>query len=444
MTETASRESTATGEHRALSRRVTRDSLWLLAGYAVTAGSGFLFWIVAARLVPPAELGIDTAILSIVTAAAAMASSGIGNGLLVMLPLAGAGRAALIRTGLLTLLVTSAIFGALGGVLVLLFLRLPVDPIVTVATITLGAVLWSLFAVQTPALTGLGRARLTLFVNGPTNVAKLALLPVLVVTMGSSSHPAVFATLAPAAVATAVVSGWVLPRLVRTMGNAQADQPTDDQSRAALAADVARQRTRYFRYVRRDGPATGMSVGIYLALAFLVTALSGPAQGAIFALCFQFSAVLDLVAVGFGTSLAMHAAGNLESGHALARRTWAKVATIVAGVGACVIVGSPLLFMLLGKFYAASGEPVLIMLVIGCLLRTTYDVWGSMLRAEHRASTILLYNTLEAVIVIPLVIVLAKAYGAVGAAAAVLIVAVLLSIVGAFGTWGRPKKRGTT
>lgn len=435
----------AIGRDRAgLSRRITRDSLWLLSGYAVTAGSGFLFWILAARLVPPALLGIDTAILSIVAAAAAISSSGIGNGLMVMLQVAGAGRRALVRTAMRTVLLTSTVVGILAGLIVATTLPLAFDPVVTVVAVAAATVILALFSAQSPALVGLGSARSTLFVNGPVNLAKLALLPVMVVTVGSAAQPVVFATLFPAAVATVIVSTWLLPRLVNRGAVAASVEPAHAAAGEAEDLRVADVRRRFFAYVKRDGPATGVSVGVGLSLAFIVTALAGPAEGAVFALCYQFSVVLDLVAVGFGTSLAVHAAADHDSGRALAFRTWKQVAMIVAVVGGALIVGSPLLFLVLGDFYAASGgHLVLGMLAVACLLRTPWLIWGALLRAEQKAATVLLFNTMEAAVLVPLVVLFTVNYGAQGAAGAVLIVGAILAVVGAIGTWGRRNKRGT-
>ena len=68
----------------AVRKRVTVDSLWLSSGYAVTAGSGFIFWILAALWIPQAQLGIEASVLSVVMAAAALASNGPGSALVVM------------------------------------------------------------------------------------------------------------------------------------------------------------------------------------------------------------------------------------------------------------------------------------------------------------------------------------------------------------------------
>ncbi len=104
----------AQGATGAMSTRITRDSLWLMSGFGVTAATGFLYWILAARLIPPEQLGIDTALLSIVTACAALAASGLGNAFLVMLPVAGVDRATLLRRGMFTAVALAGVLGTVG------------------------------------------------------------------------------------------------------------------------------------------------------------------------------------------------------------------------------------------------------------------------------------------------------------------------------------------
>ena len=58
------------------------NSYYLMAGTAVAAGSGFVFWIVAARLTDPAAVGRASALLSAVTLLTYLTSLGLPYGLL--------------------------------------------------------------------------------------------------------------------------------------------------------------------------------------------------------------------------------------------------------------------------------------------------------------------------------------------------------------------------
>ncbi|TFB84420.1 hypothetical protein E3O44_15150 [Cryobacterium algoricola] len=449
-----------------LNRRVTVDSLWILAGYAVTSGAGFVFWIVAARLVPPAELGLNTAIYSIVTAAAAVAASGVGNALLVMLPVSGGARARLLRLGAGTGMCIATVTGLIAGVLVALFVAPQGPPVVTVLGVALVTVVWSLFVVKDPVLTALGHARYTLAVNGPVNVAKLGLLPLLVVVAGTSALPVVVASVAPAVLACLLVFGFSLPRLLRRTPDGAA-RPADraDQSRdeAATASGdgispvsvsepetvtetvpeavpetpsgwLERNRRAFALFVLRDGTANGLYLGVILALPFLVTALAGAEQGAVFALCFQISLVLDLVVIGVGAALATHSAGAEVGAPAAAMRVWLQVLAVVTFGAVALIAVAPFLLGALGRFYEGSaGITVIVLLAAGSVLRTSFEIWSATLRARQHTTIVLICTALFAAGLVPLVLVLTPRFGAVGAAAALLVVTVGLGVAGVVG-----------
>ena len=447
----------------ALNRRVTIDSLWILAGYFVTSGAGFIFWIVAARLVPPAELGLNTAIYSIVTAAAAVAASGVGNALLVMLPVSGGARNRLLRLGAGTGMSIAAVTGLIAGVLVAVFVAPQGPPVVTVLGVALVTVAWSLFVVKDPVLTALGHARYTLAVNGPVNVAKLGLLPLVVVVAGASALPVVVASVAPAVLACLLVYGLTLPRLLRRAPAAPAvpaaRAETQDESRpeadTASAAGIScvsepgtdptpvadapggwmeLGRRAFYVFVLRDGTANGLYLGVILALPFLVTALAGAEQGAVFALCFQISLVLDLVVIGVGAALATHSAGSAAAAPAAAVRVWLQVLAVVTLGAVALITVSPLLLGALGRFYESStGVTVIVLLAAGSVLRTSFEIWGATLRARQRTTIVLICTALFAAGLLPLVLVLTPRFGAVGAAAALLIVTVGLGVAGVVG-----------
>ena len=98
--------------------RVSRDSLWLASGYAATAGSGFVFWLLAAVWIPQSQLGIEASVLAAVMAAAALASNGPGSALVVMLPLGGPAARETLRRALAATAVLALVLGIGAGALV--------------------------------------------------------------------------------------------------------------------------------------------------------------------------------------------------------------------------------------------------------------------------------------------------------------------------------------
>jgi len=445
----AARRPSATG---AVGRRVTMDSIWILAGYAVTSASGFVFWVVAARIIPPSRLGVDTAIYSIFTAAAGVAASGVGDGLLVMLPGLRRYRRSLYLVGLLTGVVLAAIAGVIAGILVVRFVNPGAPAWAIILGVAVSSVIWTLFVLKDPILTSLGGARLNLTMNGPVNVAKLALLPVLVGLVGAAGNPVLIAAVLPAAGALVVAYGFLIPRRMRafvpvtdglgaTVTPVVVDGAAGGTGIAAPIVDLdhagrpeERPYRRFAAFASRVGVANGLYLGGALILPFLVTSIAGSEQGALFALCYQIGLVLDLVVIAIGTSLATHTSTNQGLAGPLAFKVWVAVVSIV-GVGVIALIAlSPFILNLLGGFYvAAGGVMVLGTLAVGSLLRTAYEVWGSMQRSLHRTKAVLITSAASTFVLIPLAIVLIGRFGALGGALALASTTVGLSTVGLVG-----------
>lgn len=452
-------------------RRVTMDSIWILAGYAVASGTGFVFWVVAARIIPADQLGVDTAIYSIFTAAAGIAASGIGDALLVMLPGLDKWRKPLFRVGLASGVVVAAIAGLVAGFLVVAFVHPQAPAWAVVLGVMVASVIWTLFVLKDPILTSLGGARLNLTMNGPVNVVKLALVPVLVMLLGTTGSPVIIAAVLPAAGALVVAYGFLIPRRMRTfvpVVGSTADQdvvvPTvvADLGTASVPimattpgaaaghrgpvtgsatvsdAPAGRPESRPFRrfatFATRMGVANGFYLGSVLIMPFLVTSIAGSGQGALYALCFQIGQVVDLVVIAIGTSLATHVSTNRHLAGAIAFKTWLLVVGVV-GVGVAALIAiAPFILGLLGPFYVESGGvAVLGTLAVGSLLRTAFEVWGSMQRALHRTTAVLVISALSSVVLVPLALVGISLHGALGGALALATMTAGLFVVGLVG-----------
>jgi O-antigen/teichoic acid export membrane protein len=401
-----------------LAKRVQADSIWLLLGYAITSVVGFVFWIVAARIMTPTELGIGTAHLGVITAAAAIGATAVGDALLVMLPVAGKEKGALLRMGA-TVLTVVAVVAAGVGVGILALHPDGRNPALIVA-IVIATILWAFFVLKDMVLQGLGLIRWTLYLNGPANVAKLGFLPVLALLLAGSSWGLVLAAIVPAAIAAFVVWVVVIPRHVRAEG-------------PSLPRVSAATRREFGLFVARGGAASGLYVAVYLVLPALVTGSAGPEQGAVYALAATVAATIDLIAQSFGSSFARHASADGRS-HTGLGRVWFRTAmlALIAAVG--LVAVAPIILTILGKFYLEAGGWLVIgLLAATSVINTIITLWASSLRARRATTTLLVFALVDAALLVPSVWFAAANYGAIGAAAAVLIVSALASIPGIIG-----------
>ncbi len=417
-------------------RAIRNDSLWLFSGYAATAAVGFVFWIVAALRVPAEVLGADAALISVFTAAAAITSSGIGSAMVVMLPIAGTHRPGLVRIAYLATVVIGLVAGVIAGVVAAVALPDAGIPAgVLVALVAVMTTVWAAFNVQDQVLTGLNAARWTLFLNGPANLAKLLLTVVLTVPVLAVAHPVVFATILPAAVAAVLTVTWLVPRLLRKPVAAVAtdvvEGPTEAGWLAALRA-----------FALRDTAAIGVLLGVGLLTPFLVTVLAGPAQGALYALAYQISIALDLVTNGVSTALAKNSSGARRTGVDLSGRLLGRVLVVVALAAAAITAVTPFAFGLLGRGYDPKQATLVIgLLSLGCVVRSPYGIWSSLMRAHQRITPVLLGNASTAVVLVGLVIVGVPVAGAAGAASAMLVSGLWM---GTFGLIGLRRLRRNT
>ncbi|GAA3631125.1 hypothetical protein GCM10022200_12510 [Microbacterium awajiense] len=407
-----------------LRRRVTRDSLWLAGGFAATSGSGLVFWLLAALWIPQTQLGVEASILAVVMAAAALASNGPGSALVVMLPLGGPAAREALRRACVTTAVLASVTGNAAGLLAAIVLPTGRPPAQLWVIVTVCTIAWAMFNVQAQALAGASDARGTLIVNGTATLVKLGLLVAFASASAPVPEPLVTATIIPAAGMTVLSLGILVPRALRREdavgGGSRAWDPRLARSLRRLTA--------------QNAIAVGVVLGAGLSLAFLVTQLASPAQGAIFAIAFQFSVALDLVGVAVATALARNAVGASAPSADLARGYAVRVAIAVGVLGIVATLVTPVMFALLGRGY----PPLYGMAVVGLLagasaLRPGYDIWSALIRAQHRVLPVLAGNAAYVAILLTAVFVLVPHFGALGAAIAVTSGAAALAIVGGIG-----------
>ncbi|HKP08259.1 MAG TPA: hypothetical protein VJU58_13475 [Microbacterium sp.] len=404
--------------------RVSRDSLWLASGYAATAGSGFVFWLLAAVWLPQSQLGIEASVLAVVMAAAALASNGPGSALVVMLPVGGPAAREALRRALTATAVLALVAGVVAGTLVAVLLPSALPPVLTVCVVATCSVAWALFNVQAQALAGASDARGTLVVNGSANVLKLGLLALL--AFGAQATPLILvvATFIPALAMTTVSLAVLVPRALRR----------DDRRSGSVRAWDADLAMAFRRFSFQNAIAIGIVMCAGLSLSFLVTTLASPAEGAIFAIAFQFSVALDLVGVAVATALARSAVGAFADTAGLAHSYALKVSLVVAALGASAAIATPLMFLLLGRGYPPLyGMAVVGILAAASAMRPGYDVWSALSRARHRVRPVLVGNAVWVLALFGFVLLLVPRWGALGASIAVACAALVLTLIGTIG-----------
>ncbi|MFW0795267.1 hypothetical protein AAFP30_15745 [Gordonia sp. CPCC 205515] len=405
------------------------DSISLIATSALTAVTGIVFWALVARLIPPHELGVQTALLSLMTMAGTVAASGPGNALTAMIPATRiTGRRRLIRQAVGTVVLVALVGGVIAGALGAVTISGP-QPGLAVTLVVVGSIVMAFFAMKDTVLTSLSAARYLPALNMVAAVVKIVLVPLLLTMV--LGQTAVLATLGSSVLAI----GFAFLLIRRSMDReVPADRFVREHDGRALLG-----------FAFRDGSASLISMGPLLGAPFLTTWLAGPTQGAMLALMLPISQGLDFVSIGTATALTKHLPTAADPGR-IATRIWYVTQAAVCAVGVVLLfVLSPLLFRFFGDNYDHRALWVtLALLCVGSICRVAFVTWAAVLRATLATRTLLITNLTMSAISAPLLIGLTSQWGAAGAAAGLAVGSALLGAVGAWGLIvGRRRPLGT-
>ncbi|MFT4085813.1 MAG: hypothetical protein QM658_01445 [Gordonia sp. (in: high G+C Gram-positive bacteria)] len=410
---------------------IAGDTTALVATSALTAATGVVFWVLAARYIPAHELGVQTAVLSLVMTAGTLASAGPSNAVIAMIPATAVDwrRRALAEAGVLVA-GTALAGGAIVAVVASLTLH-PVTPAELAPVMVIGAVVVGAFAYKDAACTALSMARILPGVNLLAAGAKIGILALLV--WGGAGSSPVGGTVA----ATLVSSALVAVLLVRLIPRWTSMNPPAD--------DLARpwDRTVLYRFTARDGGASAITLGTYLATPYFVTWIAGPAQGALFALMLPIAQGVDFISTGASAALTKHLATTRDHRRVL-RQVWAWVVGVCLLAGTAIVVLVPtVLFGFMGRGYDHDTmTTVLTVLVAGSVARASFVVWASDLRARLAVGTLLWLNTAVSLATVPVLIVFTAEWGAIGAALGLAVGSAVYGAVGVVALCGRLRRPG--
>ena len=174
----------ATTGERFGARRLHSDAIAVALSSMGNAGLGVLFWALAARLIAPHQLGVMTAVLSVITSLASVVAAGVGDAYTALLPATGGARGRVYQHGQRIFYVLTVASGVVGAMVAVGMLREIRGSVAAAVLIAVGVVFWASFTLQNSTMIAVGRARWVPVANLAVGLAKIALLVVLVRTIG--------------------------------------------------------------------------------------------------------------------------------------------------------------------------------------------------------------------------------------------------------------------
>lgn len=388
--------------HSKANRSLLMNAGSMIGTTVITAGLGFVYWWLAARLFPQAAVGFSSALISAMGLLGTLGMVGLGTLLIGELPQQPGQRGALISTALI---VTGAIATLAGLLFVAIaprvsteFHLLAFDPM-TGVLFTLGVALTSVTLVLDQAVIGLLRGELQLWRNGIFSVAKLLALLGAGIWLADSTGLSIYAT-------------WALGNLlslVALLGFAV---------RRGMPLRASRPRWSLLR--RLPGAALehhALNLALQLpalGLPIIVTVLLSATLNASFYMAWL---LLHLVfAIPYTLTIVLYASGVTE------RATFAHKIRLTLGIATTLGVvsnlvlwaGADLLMGMFGPSYAAQAAWPLRIMGLGVFPLIIKDHYVATCRVRGRIARTALYATIGSILELSLAAVGAMINGLAG------------------------------
>jgi O-antigen/teichoic acid export membrane protein len=381
----------------------------------VSSMLGIGYWILAARLYSPRELGAGAAVISTMTFLSSLCQLNLNGALARFLPAAGRDGGRLIAYSYAAscgaALLVSSVFLLVAPAISVQTGPLSSGPLLALAFV-LSVAAWGVFTLQDSVLTALRGAIWVPVENAAFCVAKILLLVLL-------------ATAAPT---LGIFVSWTVPVVVALVPmNVLVFRRLLPRLHSGAAAATLPARRVLFRFVTLDYVGfLFLQVGTN-GLPLLVTAVLGAGANAVFYIGWLLGTSAELVAYHFGTSLTVESAANESRVAEYARQVLRRGLFLFVPGALLLCLSAPLLLTLFGGRYAADSTSVLRLLALAVIPKFVVTVFIAVSRVQRKVSRIVLVQAATSTIVVSLALFMMPALGVTGVAAAYLTAQVIVA-----------------
>ena len=377
----------------ATSDSLVRNSLFLMSSTVVTAGLGYVFWIITAHMFTSAQVGIASAVISLCSTVALLTYLGSGAMLierlhiyegsakwttfLVRICVATAGLTAVVTMVTVPLIAHSRNYGSFFGA---------VSPVLIAVV---GSAAWTLINLFSAAFIAARRADGLLSIQTLVSVAKLVLVVPIAAT-GVGAAGIVGAWVASALLGVAVGAIWLLPRL--GLGH----QP-GQRHRTTSAGEYRRrsgQKARHRQPTRPSRSWMGRMMGQHLTsvggavtplvLPVLVVLRLGVTLNAYFYITWMIGGVFFMVSPSVASALFAESVRVNSDLRIVVTKSLRVIALILVPAMVVMIAGGKLILGIFGASYAAAGYVLLILLAISAIPDAVSNIAVAVFRVTNR------------------------------------------------------------
>jgi O-antigen/teichoic acid export membrane protein len=339
-----------------------------MVNVVVGGATGFLFWIVAARVAPAGSVGEAAALITAMFGGLQITQSGIAANVPMMLtssPRPGwiLKRAYLVTTALILVASTGYVLIAprlASGLDYLSDLRLGLIFVV-------GSAVWGLFSLQDGALSGILKGHLVLLENTVWSILRLGAIVMLPLVVGVITPGWILATwLVPALLLVVVVNYYLFVPAAAPLRQSRGDH-----------THPLRQLMGHMGFETLTSVSTGV---VNLALPAIVLTGVGAEAAAPFFAAYSFILVGEGALSSFTTAYGVEIRRNgaPDRAHTILTLRVLAVSSVLAIVAA-LLLGQQLM-TLLGPEYERTGATVLVILALGLPFRSVTLLSGSINR----------------------------------------------------------------
>jgi O-antigen/teichoic acid export membrane protein len=324
-----------------LSIPLYQNAIYLVVNYVVTGAFGLAFWVVAARLYPPEDVGLASATISAMLLVQLFAALGLDYAIVRFLPEAGKDSNAMINSSLTMVGLAAALISALFLIGLsfwspaLLYLHHPAR---AVAFIVL-SVAWTVAVLQSRTFVARRRSGLTLAQGTLANVLRMALLVPFTAAIGVFGMP----------------SSWGIAVLVSFVIGVLVLQPRVEAGfRFKPAIDWSLVR-RFFGFSAANYAAVLLWTAPVHLLPLMVANLVGTDYNAYFQIAWSVSSVMYQIPMGVSFSLLAEASTDKDRLNQGTRRSLVFTSLIVIpAVVLAIVFARPILGIFKSEYVSHS------------------------------------------------------------------------------------------
>ncbi len=352
-----------------------KNSFYVMASNMVLMGTGFIFWIIAARLYSTAQIGIATSLYSLLTLLSSLSVFGFGSGLMRFLPGSDSKNekinSSILITACASLLLTTATVFALPKISP--HLAFVTHNNLFLISFVIFTVMQTLNFLIEAILIALREGNQILIKNSILSTFKL-LLPFTLIFMGAYG---IFASL-EVAVIISVIYGFIIVAVMHKIKF----RPTFHKASVKQMSFFS-----FGNYI-----AGLASTAPTYILPIFITNMLGPTTAAYYYIVGTTSNVLFMVPAIITQNLLVEGSYGEKEIKIHVRKAARLLAVILIPAIAGMILFGNYLLLVFGKKYSIEGLHLLQLFALSCILVAANYIFGTIITLLHKIKLLIILN----------------------------------------------------